>query len=83
MPLRISVCADEQTSEPSKQKAWQVLEKFRKTIDQVLNVAFDNMARSGRSDSATSGESASVVTKFVDQVVQVLDTEAHAEKLHC
>lgn len=82
MPLRISVWEDEQTDELSEEKIWQVLERFRKTLDQVLSIAFDNMARTRRGDSATSAEPASVVAKFVDQVVQILDTEAHAEKLH-
>lgn len=82
MPLRISAWEDEQADELSEEKIWQVLERFRKTLDQVLSIAFENMARTRRGDSATLGESASVVAKFVDQVVQILDTEAQVEKLH-
>lgn len=82
MPLMVSVWADEQADEPSKEKAWQVLEQFRKTLDQVLDIAFDNMARNRRDKGVLPEDSASVVNKFVDQVVKVLDTEAYVEKLH-
>lgn len=65
MPLRISVWADGEADEPSKEKVWQVLKQFRKTLDQVLNIAFGNVASNRRGDSATSGESTSVVAKFM------------------
>lgn len=79
LPLPVSVWADEEADEPPKKQAWQVLRQFRKTLDQVLSISFDNMAQARRGIGANvTNESVAVVSEFVDKVVHILNTESHA-----
>lgn len=84
MPLPVAVWTDEPADEPSNKDAWRVLWQFRKTLDQVLGIAFANLARARRgmagASSASDGGSAAVVSEFVDRVVRVLDTEARVDE---
>lgn len=81
MPLPISVWADEQAGEPSKEAAGQAQREFHKQLDQVLSIASGKLTRTSRRTSAITDESVTMVAK--DEVVQVFDTEAHAKRSCC